>query len=163
MQMHEMAKKAVEGTDMTRKPSEETVRAWARLVRTQQIVLEAVERDLKAAGFPPLAWYDVLWALVRAPEGQLRPFEIEQQILLAQYNLSRLLDRLERESLIARKPCGDDRRGQWVAITAAGRALRERMWVAYAKAIQRHVGDKLDSAAAVKLAELLGRLGDGHP
>ena len=143
---------------MSRRPSAEVVRAWAQLVRTEQAVLAAVERDLKAAGFPPLAWYDVLWGLTRASEGRLRPLEIQHETLLAQYNLSRLLDRLEREGLIARKPCGDDRRGQWIAITAAGRALRERMWEDYAKAIQRHVGDKLDSVSATALGDLLGRL-----
>jgi DNA-binding MarR family transcriptional regulator len=134
------------------------VAAWVQLVRTQQAVLGAVERDLKSAGYPPLTWYDVLWALTRAPRGELRPFEIERETLLAQYNLSRLLDRLEQEGLILRKPCRDDHRGQWVAITPAGRSLRERMWDAYAKAIQRHVGDRLDPASASKLTDLLKRL-----
>ena len=58
---------------MTRKPSQETTVAWARLMRVQQGLLVAVEKDLKAAGFPPLAWYDALLELARAPRGELRP------------------------------------------------------------------------------------------
>ena len=147
---------------MARKPNEKpcdsTVVAWTRLVRAEQAVLGAVERDLKEAGFPPLAWYDVLLELVRAADGRLRPYELEQKTLLAQYNLSRLLDRLEREGLIRRQTCPDDARGQWVVVTDRGRALQEKMWKAYAPAIQRHVGDKLDEKQAATLGELLGRL-----
>ena len=143
---------------MTRKPSDPVVRAWTRLVRAQQHVLGAVERDLKAAGHPPLAWYDVLLELTRAPQGRLRPFEIEKETLLTQYNLSRLLDRLEKQGLVARAPCEADGRGQWVVVTKAGRALQARMWDVYAQAIQRHVGDKLDHKSAQSLGEWLGRL-----
>jgi DNA-binding MarR family transcriptional regulator len=140
------------------KPTDAAVLAWARLVRAEQALLGAVERDLKQAGFPPLAWYDVLLELVRAADGRLRPYEIEQKTLLAQYNLSRLLDRLEREGLIRRETCPDDARGQWIVVTDQGRALQEKMWKAYAPAIQRHVGDKLDDKSATALGELLGRL-----
>ena len=143
---------------MSRKPSDAVTKAWARLVRAQESVLGAVERDLKAAGLPPLAWYDVLLELSRAPTGRLRPIEIEKKTLLAQYNLSRLLDRLEKEGLIAREPCDDDARGQWVVITEKGRALRARIWKVYARSIQKHVGEKLDDNAAAQLADLLGRL-----
>jgi len=143
---------------MSRKPSDAVTKAWARLIRARETVVGAVERDLKAAGLPPLAWYDVLLELTHAPGGRLRPFEIEKETLLAQYNLSRLLDRLEKEGLIVREPCGDDGRGQWVAITDKGRALQARTWKAYARALQKHVGDKLDDKAATQLADLLARL-----
>jgi DNA-binding MarR family transcriptional regulator len=140
-----------------RQPSDAVVRAWARLIRAQQAVLAAVEAELKAAGFPPLGWYDVLLELTRKDAG-LRPFALEQELLLAQYNLSRLLDRLEKAGYIERRPCPDDGRGQVVAITAAGRALVKRMWPTYRAAIARHVGSKLSEDEAARLAALLGKL-----
>jgi DNA-binding MarR family transcriptional regulator len=51
-----------------------------------------------------------------------------------------------------------DRRGQFIAITAEGRAMRERMWEAYAAAIERHVGTKFSNEDAGRLCELLGKL-----
>ena len=36
-------------------------------MRVQSRVLDCVEQDLKKAGFPPLAWYDALLELSRAP------------------------------------------------------------------------------------------------
>jgi DNA-binding MarR family transcriptional regulator len=139
-------------------PSTAVVHAWTRLVRAEQAVVAAVEADLKAAGFPPLAWYDVLLELSRAADGGLRPFALEQELLLAQYNLSRQIDRLEREGHVERRPCPQDGRGQIVAITAQGRALVKRMWPAYRAAIARHVGAKLSEDEATRLAVLLGKL-----
>src|SRR4051812_16521903 len=108
-------------------PSPAVVTAWARLVRAGTAVQAAVEADVKAAGHPPLAWYDVLLELSRREEG-FRPFELERELLFAQYNLSRLLDRMEDAGLLARHPAPDDGRGSVVAITAEGRALMNKMW-----------------------------------
>ncbi len=138
-------------------PSDAVIRAWTRLIRAQQTVLAAVEAELKAAGFPPLAWYDVLLELARADAG-LRPFALEQALLLAQYNLSRLLDRLEKAGYIERRTCAEDGRGQIVAITPSGRALIKRMWPTYRAAIARHLGAKLSEDEAARLASLLGKL-----
>lgn len=139
-------------------PTAAATRAWIGLMRAQQRTLAAIEKDFKAAGLPPLIWYDVLWELVKAEGGRLRPFEIEARTLLAQYNLSRLIDRLEKEGLVRREAFDEDARGCWVVVTEAGRAIRERMWETYAPSIARHIGAKLSEAEASELAALLSRL-----
>jgi DNA-binding MarR family transcriptional regulator len=138
-------------------PSEAAVTAWIRLVRSSRLVLGAVEADLRKAGFPPLAWYDVLLELRRA-SGPLRPLEIEDRLLIAQHNVSRLIDRLEAGGYVERQPCEEDGRGQVVALTPAGRDLLKKMWPSYRAAIQRHVGAKLPADQAARLAQLLGQL-----
>ena len=143
---------------MTDIPPDAVIRAWTRLVRARQRVLSAVEAELKRAGFPPLAWYDALLELRRAgPEG-MRPYQLEAAMLLAQYNLSRLVDRLEAAGHLARAPSPADGRGQVLTITGSGRALLAAMWPAYAAAIGRHVGARLAEPEAARLAELLDRL-----
>lgn len=138
--------------------SDAVIGAWVRLVRAQQKVLGAVEADLKRAGFPPLGWYDVLLELRRAKEG-LRPLEIESRLLLAQHNVSRLLERMARAGYVERRPCAEDGRGQIVVATRVGHDLMRRMWPAYQAAIQRHVGAKLQSETdAQTLSRLLGHL-----
>jgi DNA-binding MarR family transcriptional regulator len=144
---------------MAKHPSPQATAAWARLIRVQRTVLDAVETELKAAGFPPLAWYDALLELSRSETGRLRPLELEKAMLLPQYSTSRLIDRLVKAGLAAREACPVDGRGQAVAITPAGRALRKTMWPAYGAAIERHVGSKLSNEAAAALHELLGKLG----
>jgi DNA-binding MarR family transcriptional regulator len=127
-------------------------------MRAQQLVLGAIEQDLKAADLPPLGWYDVLLELSRVEGGRLRPYEIEERTLLAQHNLSRLLDRMDKAGLVQREVFSQDGRGRWVIITEDGRAMQARMWNVYAAAIQRHLGDKLDNMQADQLAELLAAL-----
>jgi DNA-binding MarR family transcriptional regulator len=144
---------------MKRKPSTEATAAWIRLMRVQTRVLNAVEHDLKKAGFPPLAWYDALLELSRAPAGELRPVELEKQMLLPQYSTSRLIDRLVDEGLAARRECKVDKRGQFVEITEAGRELQKKMWSAYSAGIEKYVGSKLSDADSIKLCGLLDRLG----
>ena len=144
---------------MKRKPSTEATAAWIRLMRVRSRVLDAVEQEMKKAGFPPLAWYDALLELSRAPSGELRPVELARHMLIPQYSTSRLIDRLVEEGLAVRRECKIDKRGQFVEITEAGRELQKRMWGAYSAAIEKHVGSKLSDAEAARLCGLLDRLG----
>jgi DNA-binding MarR family transcriptional regulator len=137
-------------------PSESVVKAWARLTRAQQLALAAIEAALKKAGLPPLSWYDALLELERAGEKGLRPFELEREMLLAQYNLSRLIERLSRAGYVSRQVCKDDGRGQVLLITPAGRAMRRRMWSVYGPAIQAAIGTRLSEAEIERLTAVLG-------
>ena len=145
---------------MTERPSKPFELAWARLMKAQRVALARVEAALKQAGLPPLAWYDVLLELERAGKAGLRPFELERALLLEQYNLSRLVDRIEREGLVERAPCPEDGRGQIVRVSERGRSMRRAMWPIYAQAIEVAVGGRLDKAEAETLSALLGRLID---
>ena len=140
------------------KPSKPVVDAWVALNRAQRYILEAIEAELKSAGLPPLAWYDVLLELWREPGGRLRQGDLERKMLFPQYGISRLVDRLEREKLVRRESCTDDARARWVAITEKGLALRQRMWPRYAAAIQRHLGERLPEQEAARIAEGLRKL-----
>ena len=148
---------------MRKKPSDAAIAAWTSLVRAEQTVLASVESDLKQRGLPPLSWYDVLLEVSRSEEGCLRPNEIERRTLLPQYNVSRLVDRLERAGFLERQPCPEDGRGSLLRATDSGRTLLRSMWPAYADAIERHVGSRLSGQEAKDLARLLKKLtGKGH-
>ncbi len=122
---------------------DEAVRAWARLVRVGQSLLAAVEADLRRDGFPPLAHYDALLELRRAGEEGLRPFELQRAMLLAQYNLSRLVERLVRAGQVERRAAEGDARGHTLHVTAAGRDLLRRMWPRYERAIAERFAGRL--------------------
>ena len=143
---------------MGKLPDAVTVQAWARLMRAQQLLLERVEDDLKRAGLPPLRWYDVLLELRRASPHGMRQFEIGEAVLLNKYNVSRLLDRLEREGLIERSPCETDGRGAQVKITPSGKRLLKPMWDLYGAAMTEHFGQYFSRTELDKLSALLCRL-----
>lgn len=130
-------------------------RAWVALQVFGAQALERVETELKTKGFPSIEWYDILWALER--EGPQRQRELANHLLVARYSLSRLIDRMEAEGYVERHECKEDLRGQMVHLTEAGRALRKKMWAAYAPALQATMG-KLDADEATQLAALLSKL-----
>src|SRR3982074_2756768 len=132
------------------RPSKSVVEAWIALNRAQRHAFDAVEAELKAAGLPALAWYDVLLELGREAGRRLRQSDLEHRMLFPQYGISRLVDRLEREKLVRRERCEDDARAHWVVITDKGLALRARMWPPYAAAIERHVGERLTDEEAIQ-------------
>lgn len=123
---------------MAKKLSDVETRAWVTFVKSQQIVLEKVDKDLKDYGFPPLSWYDVLLELDKTQDGRLRQNELGELILLSKYNVSRLLDRLEKQGLVRREQCKEDTRGNFAVITNKGKKLRKDMWPVYYKSINEH-------------------------
>jgi DNA-binding MarR family transcriptional regulator len=139
---------------MPKEPSDAVVDAWIALNRAQQAALLTIERAFRDAGLPSSAWYDVLWELDKAGAPGLRPFELERRRLIAQSNVSRLIDRLAEAGHVERLPCEEDARGQRVVITPAGREMRRRMWPVYARAIVEAVGRHVSE----REAEMLGRL-----
>ena len=151
------------GVIMTREkkqPSDPVVDAWIALLRAQQVALLKIERAFREAKLPPHAWYDALWELDRAGTAGLRPFEIERRMLIAQSNISRLIDRLVEQGYVERQPCEEDGRGQKIVITASGRDLRKRMWPVYARAISEAVGHRVSEREAAILANLLTKFVD---
>ena len=141
-------------------PSPEAITAWARLMRVSRQLVENAEDALKESGLPPLAWYDVLHELAEAGEGGLRPFQLIERTLFAQYNISRLLARIEADGLVEKLPVADDGRGQTIRITAKGRETRRRMWAVYGRSIAELVGAKLSADELKMMSALLGRLRD---
>ncbi|MEU2222992.1 MarR family winged helix-turn-helix transcriptional regulator [Streptomyces sp. NPDC012751] len=65
-----------------------------------------------------------LLATERPEQGeQCRVQNLVGRVHLSQSALSRLIGRLEKDGLVERSVCAEDRRGVWVALTPKGRAL----------------------------------------
>ncbi|MDE2364121.1 MAG: winged helix-turn-helix transcriptional regulator [Hyphomicrobiales bacterium] len=134
------------------------MRAWTRLARTHALVTGALDARLKAAGLPPASWYPILVELEKADPGGLRPFEIEEATGEAQYNISRLLDRMTKAGLIVRAPCENDRRGWRIALAEPGRTTRSRMREIYGACLAERFVDPLSGKQIRALDEILGDL-----
>ena len=138
------------------------IRAWGLFLSAHAALLERIEQALAGADLPPLAWYDVLWELEKAPERKLRMHDLAQRIVLSRSNLTRLADRLESAGLLAREACPNDRRGNFCVLTDAGRAIRKKMWPLYRDQIAALFSDLIDDKQAKVmgdgLAKILGAL-----
>jgi len=122
--------------------------AWQGLLEAHSVVVAEAERQLRAADLPPLGWYDALHALHEAPDRRLRHHELADLVLLSRSGLSRLVDRMEADGAIARRPASDDRRGADVVLTERGLDLLRRMWPVYSRVIEERFARPLGVYAA---------------
>ncbi|HMA46028.1 MAG TPA: MarR family transcriptional regulator [Frankiaceae bacterium] len=139
------------------------MRAWRAFLRAHSLVLRALEAELEAAHELPLASYDVLVQLAEAPERRLRMSDLADAVLLSRSGLTRLVDRLEREGLVARQSCPSDARGTLAALTPAGLARLRRAAGTHLRGVARHFTSPYTSAELDALADLLGRLAPPDP
>ena len=131
---------------------------WALFLTAHSILIGAMEKRLKAAGLPPLAWYDVLWILERTPDQRLRMSALADQLVLTRFNVTRLVDRLVEAGLVARRQTKEDGRGFYAVITEKGRALRKQMWTVYRPAIIELFNQHLSAAQHAEMQSVMRRL-----
>src|SRR3954447_7702747 len=96
------------------------VAAWRGFLRVYNALAKRLDAQLEAEHDLPLSSYEVLIALQRAPERRLRMAELADRVVLSRSGMTRLVDRLEREGLLARDACSSDARGCFAVLTDAG-------------------------------------------
>ena len=138
--------------------------SWPLFLRTQAVLIGAMQERLKAAGLPPLEWYDVLWALERAPGQRLRMHALADQLVVARFNVTRLVDRLQAAGLVTRQRTREDGRGAYAALTEKGRALRREMWPVYRAGIDELFERRLSAGEHAAVQAMLRKiLGEHRP
>ena len=134
--------------------------AWRAVLNAQTSVVAHAEDALAAAELPPLAWYDVLWAIRRAPARRVRMAELAASLTISRGGLTKLADRLENAGLIRREPAQDDGRGLFAVLTAEGNTLLRRMWPVYSRALRETFVSTITKDEAAVIAAALGRVND---
>ena len=109
----------------------------------------------------PLVWYDVLAQLTDSrTDGRLRMQDLAGSVLLmSRSGLTRLIERMEKESLVTREHSLEDRRVVFAVITPKGRTTLEQAIPGHIKGIQEHFLQHLSDEDAhglhVALAKIL--------
>jgi DNA-binding MarR family transcriptional regulator len=94
--------------------------AWRGLLRVHTALVKALDAELAAAHNLPLSSYEVLITLESAPNRKRRMSELADSVLLSRSGMTRLVDRLVDNGLIARDHCTDDGRGCYAVLTEKG-------------------------------------------
>jgi DNA-binding MarR family transcriptional regulator len=93
---------------------------WRDLLSLHARTWCALERELNERHGLGASEFEVLDRLIESHKPQWRVQELADGIHLSQSALSRLIARLERDGLVARGMCAEDRRGILVCPTEAG-------------------------------------------
>lgn len=146
---------------MTTQPGESPVRlaaeTWESLFRAQVAVMRRLQ---SGPAFKALAVneYDVLFTLSRCPSGWLRLNELNDNVLLSQSSLSRLVERLEKRGLVERMPAPQDGRGVLLKLTDAGRELQKQIGREHVRDISALITPALTPSEQRELLRLTEKL-----
>ena len=138
--------------------------AWKAILTTSSRVLERIEQALAAEVGLPLAWFDVLVNLHWGPPNGLRMGQLAGRVLLTRSTLTRVVDQLEAEGLVARGSDPEDRRATRILLTPAGASRYAAAAPTHdrvvAEVFLRHLGPGSAAAIARTLAPVGLALGD---
>lgn len=131
------------------------LKLWVVLSRAYDAVRRRVEADIASHGLSS-GEFAILEALYH--KGPLLLGEVQRKILVSSGGVTYLVDRLEKQGLVERRDCPEDRRARYAALTEAGTALMEGIFPSHAQAIEAAVAG-LTSPEQATAAGLLKRLG----
>lgn len=108
--------------------------------------------------------FEVLVRLARSPEHRLRMTELAGQVALTTSGITRVVDRLERDGVVRREACPDDRRGSWAVLTATGQTRVSAALPGHLMLIERHFTGRFQSDELARFVDRLREIRDDvHP
>jgi DNA-binding MarR family transcriptional regulator len=134
--------------------------AWRAFLEAHARVSEVLGRELREREDLPLTWYDVLVQLSEAEGHRLRMQELADAVLLSKSGLTRLVDRMESEGLVRRRPCDDDRRGTLAELTETGYQRLADTAPTHLEGVRAHFVDLLDEEETRVLEAALARVAE---
>ncbi len=132
--------------------------AWVRLLRGHAATRRSLDAQLHMGHGLTVNDYEALTLLARADGNHMRRIDLAQGLQLTASGVTRLLDGLERQGLVARSSCSSDARVTYAVLTAAGRSKLEEAAGCHVAAIREVFEERYTEAELATLAELLARL-----
>src|SRR3954451_9431234 len=134
------------------------IEALVRLVRARVAVTGQLSAQLSADHGLNIKAYEALLQLARAPDSRMRRVDLANGLLLTASGVTRLLDGLERDGLVAREDCASDRRVSYAVLTEAGRDKLREASKSHTRQIRELLGGTYDDDELAQLVTLLNRL-----
>lgn len=142
------------GSKPSSKPlSDRELLAWRGMLRVHAAVTKALDAELEEQHEISLTSYEVLLHLDEAQDGRMRMSDLASRLLLSRSGATRLVDRLERDGLIARDSCCSDARGSFAVLTEAGAAKLKAARGTHLAGVRRLYLDLLTPAEQDALGE----------
>lgn len=143
---------------MTEWLDDEEMQAWRGLVGTYADLHAAIEGDLIEHHGLREGEYAVLVFLSEAPEHRLRMCDLASSLHLSPSGLTRRLDGLVREGIVAREPAPEDRRVTMAVLTDKGFARLEEAAPDHVRSVRAHMIDHLSRTQLRQLAAIMATL-----
>ncbi|MDX6415301.1 MAG: hypothetical protein QOH23_2711 [Gaiellaceae bacterium] len=132
--------------------------AWIRLLRGHAAARRTLDASLQADHGLTVTAYEALIVLSSAGEKRLRRVDLAEQLALTASGVTRLLDGLESDGLVAKETCESDLRATYAVLTDAGRAKLETASCSHVRSVRALFEERYTPEELETLASLLQRL-----
>lgn len=139
--------------------SKRRLKMWIRLLGVTRAAENHLREHLRVHHGTTLPRFDVMAALWRRRDGVMMS-ELSRMLLVSNGNATAVVDRLEADGLVARRPSETDRRTVYVALTEAGLVEFERLAEGHEAEVSR-LFEGLSGADLDSLTDILKRIGGG--
>ncbi|WP_018221851.1 MarR family winged helix-turn-helix transcriptional regulator [Salinispora pacifica] len=139
------------------------ITAVGLLVEAHAGLMARFTAQFEEHGLSPVE-FEVLTRLARSPDNQLRMTDLAAQTSLSTSGTTRVVDRMERDGLLARRACPADRRSSFAVATESGRERLEAVLPDHLRIIEEWFTGQLDPESLTRLLDGLRRVRDAvHP
>ncbi|MFJ6163702.1 MarR family winged helix-turn-helix transcriptional regulator [Micromonospora orduensis] len=119
--------------------------------------------QLEEHGFSAVE-FEVITRLARSPGNQLRMTDLAAQTSLSTSGVTRVVDRMERDGLLTRRACPNDRRSSYAVVTPKGMQQLDETLPGHLQMIEQWFTGQLDPQALDALLDGLRQIRDAvHP
>jgi len=140
------------------KQASPAVEAFVGLLRGHAAATRALSAELQAEFGLTINDYEALLRLSCAEDGRMRRVDLANELLLTASGVTRMLDGLEREGLVAKRTCDSDGRVSYAVLTEDGREKLEQAACSHVAQIRALLEERYSCDELATLTELLSRL-----
>ena len=138
-------------------------RVWFNILRAHRKFHPVIAKALRKEGIKDPIWYEILLAVESAGAKGQPMQQLEENLFVPQYALSRHISRLDQGGLLRREFVSDGKRKQILFLTSKGAGVHERIWPVYMEAMQEAIAPLISTEHAYELAFHLIKLLPRNP
>lgn len=118
--------------------SESQQRNWRAFLGGTTVLMDRLDRELRAEHGLSLSEYEILVRLSEAPRHTVRMAELANQVALSRSRATHTVGRLEAKSIVRREPCDEDGRGVQAVLTDAGFTTLQAAARTHVRGVREH-------------------------
>jgi DNA-binding MarR family transcriptional regulator len=133
---------------------------WRAFLLAHARVSRRLDEELRAEHDLSLGEYDALLTIAQAPGRRVRMNQLAEQVVLSKSGVTRLIDRLVADGLVARIQCQTDARGAEAVLTDSGLARLRSASGTHLRGVQDHFLDVVEPDDLPGLERALSAVAD---
>ncbi|OHU29406.1 MarR family winged helix-turn-helix transcriptional regulator [Mycobacteroides chelonae] len=138
----------------------EVVSAWRAVISGHARVIRSMSENMRAQHGLTLKEFEAMLHISLNGDRPILQKDLAQQVTLSTGGITRMLDRLESAGLVARNCYDNDRRGNAISLTPAGREKFDDMNASHEHDIQTYFGAHLTAEELRTIIRVMNKVRD---